>query len=203
MNRIKKWKQNFILVVMIATVGLIGLVIFLWEEGGAPRQIDPYAHVKKYEPALRSELAKYGLEQQTDILVALMYQESQGRGGDPMQASESAGLPPNTIKDPEQSIRQGVRHFHNVYTYGKKKRVDMATIIQAYNMGPGYIDFVAAHGQKHSEELARQYSEIQVKKAPDVYKCGDDQGNFRYPYCYGDFSYTTKILRVESKIKGE
>lgn len=35
-----------------------------------------------------------------------MYQESRGEGGDPMQASESAGLPPNTI------IRTAMGTFH-------------------------------------------------------------------------------------------
>ncbi|MED0673390.1 lysozyme family protein [Aneurinibacillus aneurinilyticus] len=34
-----------------------------------------------------------------------MYQESRGEGGDPMQALESAGLPPNTIDDPKRSIQ--------------------------------------------------------------------------------------------------
>src|SRR5699024_12739117 len=32
------------------------------------------------------------------------------------------------------------------------------TAIQAYNMGNGYIDFVAANGGEHSEELAQQFS---------------------------------------------
>lgn len=42
--------------------------------------------------------------------------------------------------------------------------MDLDTIIQSYNMGAGYIDFVAEHGGTHTEELAKQYSEQQVKK---------------------------------------
>ena len=51
-----------------------------------------------------------------------------------------------------------------MYQTGKKKGVDLDTIIQSYNMGAGYIDFVAEHGGSHTEELAKQYSEQQVKR---------------------------------------
>ncbi|GHI00597.1 lysozyme family protein [Neobacillus kokaensis] len=158
-------------------------------------QVDPFFSVKQYRPQLQSELAKYQLEKYTDILLALMQQESHGQGGDPMQASESAGLAPNTIKDPKQSIQAGVKHFQRVLTYGNQQKVDFPTIIQAYNMGSGYITFVAKRGGKHSEELAKQFSQIQVKKKPDLYNCNGDKTNFRYPYCYGDFTYSTKVLQ--------
>lgn len=156
---------------------------------------DPFANVKKYSPLIQQELAKYQLESQTSVLIALMQQESHGNGGDPMQASESAGLARNTITDPKQSIEVGVKHFHRVFTYGNQKKVDFPTIIQAYNMGVGYIDYVAQHGGKHSEELAKQFSLLQVKKKPNLYTCGGNKNNFRYPYCYGDFTYSTKVAK--------
>ena len=98
---------------------------------------DPFTNVKKYNPLLEDELKKYKLEQYTDVLIALMQQESRGKGGDPMQSSEAAGLAPNEIEDPKESIIQGVKHFHRVFTYGKEKKVDFPTIIQSYNMGIG------------------------------------------------------------------
>ncbi|RFU61143.1 lysozyme family protein [Peribacillus glennii] len=156
---------------------------------------DPFEDAKKYTSLIHSELEKYHLEEYTMVLVALMQQESRGKGGDPMQASESAGLAPNTIKDPKQSIRQGVRHFHEAVAYGKRKKVDFPTIIQAYNMGIGYIDYTAKHGGKHTEELAKKFSMLQVNKKPNVYNCGGDRSNFRYPYCYGDFTYSTKVAK--------
>jgi hypothetical protein len=124
-----------------------------------------------------------------------MQQESHGNGGDPMQASESVGLPRNTINNPSQSIQLGVQHFQRVLTYGQQKDVDFATIIQAYNMGKGYIDYIAQHGGKHSEELAKNFSLIQVQKAPNLYNCGGNKKNFRYPYCYGDFTYSSKVSK--------
>ncbi|MCC2507599.1 lysozyme family protein [Bacillus cereus] len=30
-------------------------------------------------------------------------------------------------------------------------------------------------------------------QSPDMYTCGDNKKNFRYPYCFGDFTYTTKV----------
>ncbi|MBK5441678.1 MULTISPECIES: lysozyme family protein [Peribacillus] len=156
---------------------------------------DSFANVKKYSNLLHDELAKYGLEEHTSTLIALMQQESRGRGGDPMQASESAGLDPNTITDPTESIRYGVKHFQRIIKYGNEKNVDFSTIIQSYNMGIGYIDYIANAGGKHTEELAKQFSMLQVEKNPTLYDCGGDKGNFRYPYCYGDFSYSAKVAK--------
>lgn len=162
---------------------------------------DHLDEVAAYQPLIQKELSKYHLEKYTPTLLALMQQESKGRGGDPMQASESKGLPPNTIHDPKESIRQGVKHFHNILRYGKRKKVDFPTIIQAYNMGSGYINYVAKHGGKHSEKLAKEFSLIQVHKKPKVYNCGGDKQNFRYPYCYGDFTYSTKVVKTIDSLK--
>ncbi|MEK3854850.1 lysozyme family protein [Cytobacillus sp. FSL H8-0458] len=151
--------------------------------------------VRNYTPLLEKELKEVNLEEYTLVLAAIMQQESKGKGGDPMQASESAGLPPNAIQDPEQSIKQGVKHFQKALNYGSQKNVDFPAVIQAYNMGIGYIDFVAEQGGKHSEEIAKQFSLKQAEKNPEVYDCGGDKNNFRYPYCYGDFTYTTKVTK--------
>jgi hypothetical protein len=203
MRQNKKWigVLTFSMGIMLMSVTLFIFMFTYMDRAKYPEQIDRYEKVRQYEPMLRAELKKYKLEEYTNVLLALMYQESKGEGGDPMQASESAGLPPGTINNPKWSIQQGVKHFSDVFNYGKKKNVDFPTIIQAYNMGKGYIDYVAAHGKKHNETLAKQFSAIQVQKDPHVYNCGGDHSNFRYPYCYGDFSYTTKVLKIKPKIE--
>jgi hypothetical protein len=188
----KKWKTFFVLFLLFC--GLAWVQIHFQKQTSPPLvKTDPFAAVKKYTPYIHDELAKYHLEEHTPVLVALMQQESRGLGGDPMQASESAGLAKNTITDPKQSIQVGVKHFQRVLAYGTQKKVDFPTIIQAYNMGAGYIDYVAQHGGKHSEELAKDFSLLQVKQKPTLYNCGGDKDNFRYPYCYGDFTYSTKV----------
>ncbi|MFL6557452.1 MAG: lysozyme family protein [Bacillus sp. (in: firmicutes)] len=190
----KKFKPFFMLLMLFCALAMFQNY---FQQPSTPQFVktDPFADAKKYTPLIHDELAKYHLESHTTVLVALMQQESRGKGGDPMQSSESAGLARNTITDPEKSIEVGVKHFQSVLTYGNKKKVDFLTIIQSYNMGIGYIDYIAGHGGKHSEELAKEFSLQQVSKKPNIYTCGGNKDNFRYPYCYGDFTYSTKVTK--------
>ncbi|MDQ0412381.1 ABC-type proline/glycine betaine transport system substrate-binding protein [Mesobacillus stamsii] len=198
----KQIQRNFNLV-MLLFLFFIALFLFdrffdLYNESlkkinvGANSSI---GEVAKYTPVIKKELEKVDLEEYTVTVAALMMQESKGKGGDPMQASESLGLAPNTIQDPQKSIQQGVKYFQQVMSYGEKMQVDFPTVIQSYNMGIGYIDYVAKNGKKHSEELAKKFSKIQVDKNPQTYNCGGNKNNFRYPYCYGDFTYSTKVAK--------
>ncbi|KIV75799.1 Antigen [Bacillus mycoides] len=148
----------------------------------------------QYEPTLKKELEKYDLGGKTAVLLGIMYQESRGEGNDPMQSSESLGLKPNELQEISLSIKQGVKHFAQMYKYGTEKDVSMDTIIQSYNMGPGYIDFIASQEDKqHSEDSAKKFSKMKVDQNPAMYTCGGNQNNFRYPYCYGDFTYASKV----------
>ncbi|MDA1877480.1 lysozyme family protein [Bacillus cereus group sp. BY112LC] len=150
--------------------------------------------ILQYELTLKKELEKYNLGEKTAVLLGIMYQESRGEGNDPMQSSESLGLKPNEIQETSLSIEQGVKHFAKMYKYGKEKDVSMETIIQSYNMGPGYIDFIASQEVKqHSEDSAKKFSKMKVDQNPALYTCGGNKNNFRYPYCYGDFTYATKV----------
>ncbi|WP_053365927.1 lysozyme family protein [Bacillus sp. FJAT-27245] len=199
LSKKRKEKQRFFHI-MIILAGVFFLVAALNEEFSLTKKPElvfkniPSENVKRYTPLIHKELEKVQLEEYTPLLAAVMQQESKGVGGDPMQSSESAGLPRNAINDPEQSIRQGVKHFQRAIEYGEKKNVDLPTIIQAYNMGLGYIDFISEKGGTHNEEFAKDYSYIQVQKNPNLYNCGGNKNNFRYPYCYGDFTYSTKVM---------
>lgn len=165
-----KIRARFVLLLPFSA--LVAIFIYCYWDNDIPYfQRDPFVNVKKYTPLIHDELAKYHLETYTPVLMALMQQESHGQGGDPMQSSESIGLPPNSIKDPNKSIQLGVKHFQHILAYGQKKQVDFPTIIQAYNMGIGYINYVAEHGGKHSEELAKNFSLLQVQKHPRIYTC--------------------------------
>ncbi|MEH7107719.1 lysozyme family protein [Bacillus sp. JJ1764] len=194
MRKHRRKKRNMVFVLFLTFCALAMFQHYFQLQKPAPlEKMDPFAGVKKYRTLLYDELAKYNLQEHTDVLIAVMQQESHGQGGDPMQASESVGLARNSIQDPKQSIEAGVKHFQQVLSYGNSKKVDFPTIIQAYNMGRGYIDFVAQHGGRHSEELAKQYSLLRAQENPTLYNCGGDKKNFRYPYCYGDFTYSTKV----------
>ncbi|MFA2566172.1 lysozyme family protein [Bacillus wiedmannii] len=148
----------------------------------------------KFKPIIEKELEKYNLGDKTTTLLGIIYQESRGEGTDPMQSSESLELKRNEIQDVNLSIEQGVKHFAQMYQYGIEKDVGMDTIIQSYNMGPKYIEFIAGQqSKKHSEKLAKEFSKMKVDQNPNLYTCGDNKKNFRYPYCYGDFTYATKV----------
>lgn len=118
-----------------------------------------------YKDEIEEELAKYGLEEHIHLVLAIVTQESGGTSSlDIMQSSESLGLPPNSIKDPSYSIQVGVKYFNDVIQKTEKAGADLDTAIQAYNMGHGYIDFVAENGGMHSKELAQQFSNQMKQK---------------------------------------
>lgn len=95
--------------------------------------------VERYRPLFEKYAEKYDLTKHIDVIMALVMQESGGRHLDVMQSSESIGLPPNTITDPEVSIDVGMKHFKSVLD---KAGGDIKLTLQAYNYGRGFIDYV-------------------------------------------------------------
>lgn len=117
--------------------------------------------VEQWRSLVERYADEYGISEYVELILAMIMQESGGnaeRTPDIMQCSESAGMAPNSIQDPEASIRQGVRYLASLVQAGEEAGVDQKTVIQSYNFGGGYISFIAARGGKHSESLARQYS---------------------------------------------
>ena len=191
-------KTRFIILFYISILGLGTMLGIFYVKHKTNIQRNKVIAAEKrllqYEPTLKRELEKYNLGEKTAVLLGIMYQESRGEGNDPMQSSESLGLTPNEIQETSSSIKQGVKHFAQMYKYGTEKDVSMETIIQSYNMGPGYIDFIASQEVKqHSEDSAKNFSKMKVDQNPEMYTCGGNKKNFRYPYCYGDFKYATKV----------
>ncbi|PDY35095.1 hypothetical protein COO17_26330 [Bacillus wiedmannii] len=191
-------KTRFIILFYISILGLGTMLGIFYVKHKTNIQRNKVIAAEKrllqYEPTLKRELEKYNLGEKTAVLLGIMYQESRGEGNDPMQSSESLGLTPNEIQETSSSIKQGVKHFAQMYKYGTEKDVSMDTIIQSYNMGQGYIDFIASQEVKqHSEDSAKNFSKMKVDQNPEMYTCGGNKKNFRYPYCYGDFTYATKV----------
>ncbi|PEC50536.1 hypothetical protein COJ46_07630 [Bacillus sp. AFS077874] len=183
-NRMWKFiKRLLLFTLLMSIIGLFAIYRYYFQD------------VLKYETQVYTELKTSDLEEYTPLLLGLMMQETKGKGKDPMQASESLGLAKDSIQDTSKSIQQGVSHFKDVYSYGKKQGVDLQTIIQSYNMGIAYIDFVKTHGGKHTDQLAKTYSLSMVETNPELYTCNNNKKNFRYPYCYGDFTYSKKVMK--------
>lgn len=148
--------------------------------------------VAQWRPLVTEYAEKYGVEKYVDFLLALIAQESGGRGGDIMQSSESMGLPPNTIQDPAQSVDAGVKYFKSMLKQMKKYHVDFNTLVQSYNFGGGYMIFVSKHGGKSTVALAQEFSSMQAKKHGWS--------------SYGDTNYVAHVMRYmnsASQVNGD
>jgi len=110
----------------------------------------------------KSIVEKYAREEkipeEVPVLLAIMMVESGGKEPDPMQSSESAGLPQFALSDSESSIRQGVKHYKKCLEEARALGNDRWTAVQSYNFGRNYNVYVAQNGKVHSTKLADQYS---------------------------------------------
>jgi hypothetical protein len=182
----RKWKE--LLIAFVVLFGIIFIIIFgsqqqdnmpyMGDGTGGYANVSPL--VRQYEPLVRQYATLYGIEGYTELLLAKMMQESGGRGGDPMQASESMGLPPNTINNPEMSIKQGVFYFSQVL---KQAKGDIKITLQSYNFGGGFISYAYERGG-YSKEVALSFSKMMAAKMGWT--------------SYGDPNYVDNVLRYLS-----
>lgn len=151
------------------------------------------AEVLQYRDDIERELGKHGKTEYTDLLLALMQQESGGRGNDPMQASESKCGYIGCITSPSESIEYGVRHFLSVL---EKADYDIKLTLQSYNFGGGFIDFVMKNGGAYTKELAIKFSQMMYQKLAHtgIYRCHRPSA-IANNACYGDIEYVDAVLK--------
>jgi hypothetical protein len=101
---------------------------------------------------------EFEIEEYINYLLVIMQVESGGILQDVMQSSESMGLPANTL-NAEESIKQGCKYFASLLKAAKSKGCDINTVIQSYNYGSGFIDYVASQGNKYTFELAESFAD--------------------------------------------
>ncbi|WP_079524942.1 MULTISPECIES: bifunctional lytic transglycosylase/C40 family peptidase [Halobacillus] len=179
----KHWKKAvyaFLILILLLASAALGLKSEQQPNYGNVGTIHGKAqvpdYIAKWRPLLETYTEKYGVAEYTEFLLALMAQELGASDTlDIMQASESLGLPPNTIQDPIRSVQVGVQYFADLLQRGEEAGVDFKTIVQSYNFGVGYIDFIAEHGGKHTPELAKTFAQQQAKRLG-----WDDYGDPQY-----------------------
>lgn len=131
---------------------------------------------KSYSNIIQLTLEQYSMDKSwKDVVNAIIMQESAGKGLDPMQSSESpynTSFPnePNGIQDPIYSIDVGIRSLkNNMDLIGINKPQDsyekLKILIQSYNYGSGYIDYVNENGGSYSLENASDFS---IKQQEDL-----------------------------------
>lgn len=158
--------------------------------------------VLSYKPLVERYAHKYDGDKYVPYILALMQIESRGEGGDPMQASESLGLPPNTIQDPERSIQRGVEFFIQNMKSAEARGADILTALQSYNYGGGFTDFVIKRGGKYSFELAKEFAKQQANGAttPYINPLSTSMG-YNYRYYYGNMFYVPMLLQYINQEK--
>lgn len=174
--------------------GIISLLLFLFivtsdDEESSGAQFDYSglnlsAEVLKHQPTVEKYARKYGIEDYVNYLLAIMQVESGGTGEDVMQSSESLGLPPNSLNT-EQSIEQGCKYFASLLSSAEAKGCDINTVVQSYNYGGGFIDYVAARGKKYSFTLAESFAREKSGGVKVDYKNEisiKQNGGWRYKY---------------------
>lgn len=148
--------------------------------------------VLAYRATIQQVAQKYGMEAYVELLMAVMMQESGGRGSDPMQAAEGGfnkKYPhvPNGITDPAYSIECGIQELkYALDKAGCTGPTDLDRIklaLQGYNYGSGYIDWAMERDGGYTKENAIAYSDMMCARP-----------NWHYDR-YGDKEYVEHVLR--------
>ena len=141
--------------------------------------------VLKHQPTVEKYAKEYGISDYVNYLLAIMQVESGGTGTtDVMQASESLGLPLNSLSV-EDSIKQGCKYFSELLKSAEAKGCDINTVVQSYNYGGGFIDYVSSHGKKYTFELAVSFAKDKSGGVTVTYKneiAIKENGGWRYKY---------------------
>lgn len=146
--------------------------------------------VKSYAGLIQVYAMEHGIPEYTELIMAVMMQESGGRGSDPMQASECAfnteyPKTPGGITDPEYSINVGIKNLADCLSQaGADSPEDIERIslaLQGYNFGSGYISWAMRNYGGYSELNAMEFSEIMAQR-------------MGWP-SYGDPQYVQHVLK--------
>ena len=141
--------------VMMFSMLLLVVIVFSDEEDGGSGGnliyggVSVSQEVLAHKPMLEKYAREYGIEEYLNVLLAIIQVESGGTLEDVMQSSESLGLPPNSLST-EESIKQGCKYFSELLAVAETKGCDLNSVIQSYNYGGGFLDYVAGRGKKYT-----------------------------------------------------
>lgn len=188
------WTYGMGLIILVVITLFIGVFACLSDDGGINSEIEPLsAEVLAYEETITKYAEQYKIEEYVPILEAIMMQESEGKGNDPMQSSESGfntkyPRKPNGITDADYSIEVGVQTFSNCLTRAKvESPADTEKLylaLQGYNYGSGYIEWAVTNFGGYTKANAKLFSDN--KRA----ELGTD--------VYGDPFYVSHVMRYVS-----
>jgi hypothetical protein len=155
------------LVVLIPVLLLFGAVGVLFSGSTDVENAPVSDEVKSYSGLIQLYATEHGIPEYTELIMAVMMQESGGLGNDPMQASESGfntqyPKTPGGITDPAYSVSVGIQALADCLTRaGAESPQDLDRIslaLQGYNFGAGYISWAMSNYGGYSQENAIEFS---------------------------------------------
>ncbi|MGM9542632.1 MAG: lysozyme family protein [Candidatus Limivicinus sp.] len=162
-----------LLLLVLPLLLLFGAVGALFGGSGELEKAPVSDEVKAYAGLIQLYAAEHGIPEYTELIMAVMMQESGGQGNDPMQASECAFNTkyPNTpggITDPEYSIAVGIQNLAACLSQagaGGPEDIDRVSLaLQGYNFGSGYISWALANYGCYSELNALEFSSMMAQR---------------------------------------
>lgn len=155
-----------------------------------PAYVNVSDEVLAYKDTIEKYCKQYEIADYVSVVMAIMMQESGGKGNDPMQCSESgfnkkyAHLP-NSITDPDYSIEVGVQTFADCIKQSKIKDPGdtnkLSLALQGYNYGNGYINWALSNFGEYTKANAKAFSDMMQSKL-------GTNG-------YGDSEYVDHVMR--------
>ena len=107
-----------VLAVVLAVVLIVNVfsLLFTQHQQTIPQAVNVSEEVLAYRQEVSQIASRYDMSQYVELILAVMMQESGGRGQDPMQSSEGAyntryPRVPNGITDPTYSIECGIQEL--------------------------------------------------------------------------------------------
>lgn len=179
-----------LLLLILPLLLLFGAVGALFGGSGDLEKAPVSDEVKAYAGLIQLYAAEHGIPEYTELIMAVMMQESGGQGNDPMQASECAfntkyPNTPGSISDPEYSIAVGIQNLAACLSQaGADGPEDIDRVflaLQGYNFGSGYISWALANYGCYSELNALEFSAMMAQR-------------LGWP-SYGDPYYVQHVLR--------
>lgn len=162
-----------LLLLILPLLLLFGAVGALFGGSGDLEKAPVSDEVKAYAGLIQLYAAEQGIPEYTELIMAVMMQESGGQGNDPMQASECAFNTkyPNTpggITAPEYSIAVGIQNLAACLSQagadGPEDIDRVSLALQGYNFGSGYISWALANYGGYSELNALEFSTMMAQR---------------------------------------
>lgn len=145
-------------------------------------------HILKYIPIIEKYLEYFKVDKKyLPYILAQITQESYGKEPDVFQASESKyngkiGM----IKTVDESIEQGIKRWSEIIRQIEEQQIEFSIplVLQTYNFGSGYLQWVKTHGNKYTKENAKSFSNHMLQIL--------DHWSYSI---YGDINYVSNVFR--------